>query len=454
MSKQREALKRVCAYLDQHTGEMVGFLCASIGFASVNDGTPGSGKERELQHWLADRLRAFGFDRVDLWAADASGARPNVVGVLEGSGGSRPLILQGHCDVVPVPDRERQLWEVDPWAGTVREGRVYGRGASDMKGGNTALIWAAKAIRDCGLRLQGDLIVESVAGEESAEGGTIGTAATVERGYRAPFAVVAEPTNCEIHIESPGLFLFELTVVGKAAHTASRNLVVFPQRYGIPNGEEVGVDAIGKMKLFLELFERMELQWNQRWRGELLNGGGYPLPVDSQGVGVFNINPSLIEGGTYLGAVPSYCKLTCNVWYPNWVSQEQVIAEIDRNVRALASTDDWMRAHPPELKAPAIQEWAAAKVPRDHEGVRVLSEAFRQATGRPAVVSGFKAVCDATFLCQRGVPAVVMGPGDLRMGVHGANEHVPIDQVLTCAKTYAAMALSWCGLAGQDRGNP
>ncbi len=134
---------------------------------------------------------------------------------------------------------------------------MFGRGASDMKGGNAALIWAAKAIIDCGVKLQGDLIAESVSGEESAEGKTIGAASTVERGHRANFAIVAEPTGCEIQIESPALFLFELTVRGKATHTASRNLVIFPQPYGVPNGTEVGVDAISRMKLFLDLFERM-----------------------------------------------------------------------------------------------------------------------------------------------------------------------------------------------------
>lgn len=317
-----------------------------------------------------------------------------------------------------------------------------------MKGGNAALIWAARALIDCGVELEGDLFVESVSGEESAEGKTIGAASTVERGHRADFAIVAEPTGCEIQIESPGLFLFELTVRGKAAHTGSRNQVVFPQPHGVPNGTEVGVDAITRMKLFLELFERMELQWNQRWRGEILNSGGLPTPASRNGVGLFNINPSLIEGGTYLGAVPSICKLTCNVWYPNWVSQEEVIAELARNISAVASTDDWMREHPPELEAPAIQEWAAAKVPSDHEGVRVLADSYAAATGREAVISAFRAVCDATFLCEAGVPAVVMGPGDLRMGVHGVNEYVPVDEVLECAKAYAAMALNWCGAAG------
>ena len=446
MSNYQAQIEKVSGYIDEHADKIISFLSKMISFPSVNMGIPESGDELEIQNWLKDQFWSFGFDEVDFWTADKKGIRPNLVGIIKGRGKGRSLVLQGHCDVVPVPETEIQHWEANPWSGEVRDGKVFGRGASDMKGGNAALIWAAKAIIDCGIKLQGDLIAESVSGEESAEGKTIGAASTVKRGHKAGFAIVAEPTGCEIQIESPSLFLFELTVRGKATHTASRNLVIFPQPHGVPNGTEVGVDAISRMKLFLDLFERMELQWNQRWRNELLNSGGLPFPLSKNGVGLFNINPSLIEGGTYLGAVPSYCKLTCNVWYPNWVDQEDVIAELDRNIKALASTDDWMREHPPEFKAPAIQEWPAAKVPKDHEGIKVLADSYSAATGKEAVISAFRAVCDATFLCDAGVPAVVMGPGDLRMGVHGVNEYVPIDEVIDCAKAYAAMAINWCGV--------
>jgi len=422
--------------------DIIKFLQQSIKFASVNNAALKNGKELDIQNWIRDQFESYDFEKVDYWTADKKGVRPNVVGVVKGKGGGKSLIFQGHCDVVPVPKKEEAQWEFDPWAGEIKDGKLYGRGASDMKGGNAALIWAAKAIIDCGIKLKGDLIVESVPGEESCEGKTIGAASTVERGYRAPFAVVAEPTNTEIHIESPGLIIFELTVGGKSAHSGSRNLVIFPQRYGIPNGMEVGVDAINRIKLFLELFERLEVQWNQRWRSEFSNSGGYPIPIDHQGIGLFVINPSLIEGGTLYAAVPGYCKLTCLAWYPSWVTQEEVTAELTRNIRAVASTDDWMREHPPEFKI--IFEWEPSRVARDHAGIKVLSDSYSQTTGKEAIVSSFKAVTDATFLCQSDIPAVILGPGDLMMGVHGVNEYVPIDQVIECAKIYATMAINWC----------
>ena len=437
--------EKVFDYIEEKKDDIVDFLCRYLEYKSVNPGIPGKGQELEVQKWISERFEEMGFDKVDYWAVDEEKKRPNVVGTIRGTGGGRSLILNGHSDVVPVPEAQLRRWTVDPWKPTVKDGRVFGRGASDMKGGNTAMIWAAKALIDNDVRLKGDLFVECVPGEESNEGGTIGTASTADRGYKAPFAIVVEPSNCEIQPITPGAFFFELTVYGKEAHTGERNLVIFPQRYGVPSGPQVGVDAISKMIPYLQFFQRLETQWNQRWRHEVLGGGGYPTP-DTQGTGVFTINPSLIEGGTYIGSVPGYCKLTCLVWYPSWLKAEDVWSEIKRHVDAIASTDDWLKEHPPEFKAPVIQNWEPNEISRDHEGCKILSKAWKEATGREPVISGFKAVCDVTYFGKRNIPAVVFGPGDLSMGVHGPDEYIPIDQLIKAAKTYAAMAMEWCGV--------
>ncbi len=436
--------KAILDYLEKNRKQIVEFLCEFIAKKSINPGTPGKGEELEAQNWIRDQFEAFGFDKVDYWFPDKERKRPNVVGVIQGRGKGRSLKLQGHCDVVPVPESELPQWTSDPWKGTVRDGRVYGRGASDTKGGNTAMFWAAKALIDCGIELEGNVYAESVVGEESQEGETIGAADTVKRGYKASFAIVSEPTNCELHVESPGVFLFELEILGKGTHTGARNQVIFPQRYGLDTGSSIGVDAISKMKMFLDLFERLELQWNQRWRSPVLGGGGYPRPNDKQGVGLFTINPSFIEGGTYLGSVPGYCKLTACVWYPSWVELDKVIAELQERVDALAQTDDWLREHPPQLRAPVMQSWGPTKISVDHEGVKTLAASFEEVTGKEAIHSGFRATCDATFLNENGIPALPFGPGDLGTGVHGPNEYVPIAEVIECAKVYAITALNWC----------
>ena len=437
-------LKKVLDHIEKKQDRIIDFLCDFIAQRSVNRGIAGTGEELQAQEWVRTRFESIGFDDIDFWLPDENQQRPNVVGTIKGRGGGRSLILQGHVDVVPVPDSELDSWGSDPWRGTVRDGRIYGRGSSDTKGGLTGMICAAQSIRECGIELAGDLMVESVIGEESQEGETIGAASTVERGHRADFAVVAEPTNSEIHTESPGVFMFKLTVHGKSAHTAARNQVIFPQRYGIDAGSSVGVDAVSRMKLFLGLFERLELQWNHRWRGRVLGSGGYPIPADRQGIGLFTINPSLIEGGTYIGSVPGYCTLTCNVWYPSWITVDEVIEELSERIHALSQTDDWLREHPPTFEAPVYQSWRPFKVSLEHEGIKMLAESYRQATGEIAVHSGFKATCDATWLNEKGISAVTFGPGGLEMGVHGPDEYVPIDELMRCTRTYAAMILNWC----------
>jgi len=435
---------KVLEYIDKNANKIVEFLCEFISKKSISRGVPGTGEELEAQDWLKGQFKAMGFKDIDYWLPDEKQNRPNVVARVKGSGKGKSIMFQGHVDVVPVPESETGIWSTDPWKGTVRNGSVFGRGASDTKAGISGMVWAAKAAMDCGAELAGDIIIASTIGEESQEGETIGAAGAVKRGHRAPFAVVAEPTNCEIHTESAGIFLFELTVFGKSVHTASRNQVIFPQRHGIRAGSEVGVDAITRMKMFLDLFERLEVQWNQRWRSPVLGGGGFPIPIDKQGVGLFTINPSFIEGGTYLGSVPSYCKLTCNVWYPSWIKVDEVISELRERVHALAQTDDWLKEHPPQFKAPVLQNWHPFRVSVEHEGVKTLAASYKEVTNETAVHSGFKATCDASWLNDLGVPAITFGPGGLELGVHGPNEHVPIDELILCTKVYAMTALNWC----------
>jgi acetylornithine deacetylase len=446
--------KTIFNYVDRHQNELVDFLSKLIELKPVNPGVVGKGEELVAQKWVRDRLKEFGFDKVDYWAADPQGKRPNVVATL-GVGGGKSLIYNGHIDVVPVSDAQLPRWTVDPWKATVKDGMVYGRGSSDMLGPVAAMIWAARALVNSGVKLRGPLYLECVSGEESNEGSSIGTNSTIERGYVAPFAVVCEPTNCEIHTATCGAFLFEMTIPGREIHTSMKNLTLYPQRYGIPHGSEVGVDAIAKTVKYLSAFQELEKNWVFRWRHNILGGGGWPMPADSQGVGIFSITPTLIEGGTYIGSLPGYCKITCVVYFPSWTTARNVWEEIKEVVKSVSSNDDWLKEHPPTLKIDKSVEgtdeyfpqWEPNDVPIDHEGCKSLELAWKETTGREAVFSGFKAVCDVTHFGKKEMPAVVFGPGDLSMGAHGPDERVSIKDMVDCCKTYAAMAVDWCGLA-------
>lgn len=443
---------RIFTYIEEHREDMVGLLSRLIELKPVNLGTPSSGQEFAAQDWLKRRLIELGFD-VDYWSERESPSRPNVVASIKGVGGGRSLILNGHVDVVPVHDFQLHRWTVDPWKATIKEDEVYGRGTSDMLGGLVSMICAAKAVLDQGLRVKGNVFVESVPGEESNEG-FLGTRSCIDRGYVAPLAVIGEPTAGEIQPVTCGTFLFDITIPGKDIHTSMKNLTIYPQRYGLRHGSAVGVDAIAKATKYITLFQELERNWGFRWRHPILGSGGQPIPVDKEGVGAFTITPALIEGGTYFGSLAGYCKMTCQVYYPSWVSGREVWEEIKVAIKSVSATDDWLKDNPPILKVDKTLDgnehhfiWEPNEVPVDHAGCKALASAWKTATGREALFSGFKAVCDATLFGKEGIPAIIFGPGDLSTGVHGPDEKISVQRMLDCCKTYAALIMDWCEIA-------
>ena len=450
MKKYSEQIKKVNQYLDAHSKDIERFLKRLIGFRSTNTGMYDQGREHRVQNWLKTQFQDAGLDRVDLWSVDSKKNRPNLVGTIRGKGTGNALIFQAHCDVVPVHKEDKGLWKHSPWKAKNENGLIYGRGASDDKGGLTAIFWAAKAIMKNSINLSGDLYLESVVGEESMEGKTIGAAATVKRGYKAPFAVIAEPTGCEIQTQSFGVFVFELLIQGKPVHACARDYMLFPDRYQLGESHDIGVDAILKSAQLVQILRQLEDEWNTSWKDEILGLGGYPLFGDQETVRIFTLNPSFIEGGTYMGAVPSTCRTTYVVSHPNSIPSKQVKEDIQQAIEKGVKDDEWLRHHPPQFIAYESEEWKASKIPINHPGNQALARSFQEITGTRAVYSGFRGASDATFMIQKGVPSVLFGPGaHMKMtGIHGIDECVSIDQVITCAKVYATMAINWCNLDG------
>ncbi len=427
-------------YVDSKRDEIIAYLMKMVSIPSINASQ--GGNEKNVQDWLAGTLEGFQFDKVEEFAADDNQMRPNVCAVINGSGNGKSLMFNGHMDVVDVAKPE--IWYSDPFNPIIKDGMVYGRGTSDMKGGITGAIWAMKAIKDCGIPIKGDVIIQAVVGEESQEAPEIGTVKCLERGYTADFAICCEPSDMEVHISSSALMFFELEIEGKAVHISARNQAIFPQPYGIPSGKEVGVDAFKKSLIFVDYFYRLEEEWNHRFRDPILGAGGHPNK-DLQGIGAFTINPSDIKGGVYLGSVPSYVKYLYGVWYPDQLVEKEVLCkEIEDAVKALASTDDFLREVPPKLTIPTVQDWPGFHVPEDHPGVQTLINAV-ESSGRQVIISGFKAVCDGYYINDFGIPCVNFGPGSVSNAVHGDNECVSIEDVIQSVKIYADMILRWCG---------
>lgn len=442
--------QKVVEWIEQRKNDIIDFCYELIKYRSV------TGSEAEIQRKFLHPFleKNLDLDHLEVFSADKQKDRPNIVGVLKRSKPSttskntKSLLLNAHVDVVDVPESQLKRWTVDPWNPIIKDGKIYGRGASDMKAGITAMIWAMKAVQEVAPDLKGNVGFELVVGEELMQhevGTTAATKKLIESGYKFDFCIISEPTSCEIHPVSCGTFDFEIEVQGKEIHTANRNAVLYPQRWGIPCGDEVGVDAIKKIIELVGVLEKLERQHAFRWRHSILGGGGFPVHEDMQGVGsTFTINVSFIEGGTYIASVPGIARLRAQCYYPAWVEFEEVKKLIEDAINYYSKTDLWLRENPPKIKFAEIFHWPSYQTDINHPGCQILAEAWEKATGRKAIFSGFKAVDDMAFIQRLGIPGVSFGPGDLSMGVHGPDEHVPIEHIIDCCKTLALFIIMWC----------
>jgi acetylornithine deacetylase/succinyl-diaminopimelate desuccinylase family protein len=439
-----ELTEKVLTAVDDQRDELVDAISKAVQIPSVNPRYPGQvyeeivGGEGEVSRFMAGIYRELGAE-VDVFGLEPG--RENAVGRIRGSGGGRSLIYNGHVDVVPAGAISN--WRHDPFSGLIDEDRIWGRGSTDMKAGVLAQAFAARALQQSGVRLRGDLILEAVVGEECMNN-DIGVSATVERGYRADAAIVAEPTTGKnalaVMPTSPGQLWFTLTVEGKVTHAANRGQTLHPSGAGAPPG----VSAIDKGVVILEGLRRLEQQWAFSKR--------HPLYRPGQ----FTIMPGILEAGTtgvqFPLFVPEHMRTEYLVWYPPDDDPDEVKAQIEEHVRGLAATDDWLREHPPRI------DWRLhwpANSPAGQAGKAIttaMCAAHEQAAqgtrfAGAAEVAGFPAVDDASWLTLAGIPAISYGPGDLAVA-HADDEFVRVDEVMCATRAFALLAVAWSGVAG------
>ena len=400
------------------------------------DLSPGSkhteNEEDALQRTVAERLSALGAD-VDQWEPDAREFdghpmmppwhhwqnRPITVGVLRGAGGGRSLVVNGHIDVVAPGDG----WTSPPFAADVRDGRIYGRGACDMKGGVAAVLFALEALAACGVELAGDVVFECVPDEETCAMGTI---AAIARGYRGDAGLVPEPTRNNLWIATRGLLHGTLTVPGRSAHAEMNQP---------PWQEGGGVNAIQKAVLVLEGLDRLSREWADREdkRHRLL---GTPA-----------VHPTGIRGGTFISNVPESCSVDLNTTYLPANADERGFgslprAEIERRVAETAAGDSWLAAHAPSWS------WFTDYPPSEIDAGAPIIEVVRGA-GRDLAVEveseGIDTTYDGALLTLfADTPSPAFGPGDLTRA-HAPDEWVGIDELLLSARLYTRAIVAWCG---------
>jgi acetylornithine deacetylase len=425
----RQAVHDLEAQTIAFTRELVRIPTENPKLASI-----AAGAEAACQDVIEARLRELGC-RTDRW--EVYPGRPDLVGTLRGEGGeqARSLILNGHIDVVPAGDPAR--WTHPPFAAEIADGKIWGRGAVDMKGGIAAMIGAVEAIQRAGIRLQGDVLIESVVDEET---GGPGTTQTVEHGYRADAAIVVEPTGFAIQPVEGGLEWLRIVVRGRSGHSAYRYRSVHA------GGQGVAVNAIEKTAKILAAVQELERHWAVHKRHPLLPAG------------ITTINPGVIIGGTgggqdgvpnVLTAVstfPDYCALELSLKYLPGEETANIRAEFEDYIGRVAAADPWLRENPPEI------EWGIrgvsfppAQTPTDHPFVTVLSEAAALATGTPPVVEGMVAVTDLAWLAGAGIPGAIFGPGTLAGNAHGDDEHIAIADLTTGVYALALAIVGWCG---------
>ncbi|MFN8591189.1 MAG: M20/M25/M40 family metallo-hydrolase [Thermomicrobiales bacterium] len=434
--------QRVWQRIDERAVDLTAFLAAYVQRRSVNPGRAPEdepGETRTCQAWLAAELAAWEvFDRIDVW--DGAPNQPNIAAIIGGRGGvGQDLLYNGHTDTVGVSAEQRASWRGgDPWSGEIADGNLYGRGATDMKGGNAAFLWAARMLRECGFTPAARCVATISIGEETSEA-EIGPLSVLARGYRAPLAINGEPTRLQIAPAGMGWFFFQIDVTGKSLHPAARYSAVYPQASTAPLP---GVDAIEKMRTIMDALSALDRDWSLHEKHPLMPPGG------------MNLSPVQIGGGALRAEMPPACSATYAVVVQPAADCAAVLAEIERAVAAVTATDRWLRDHPPRVTCPVIHRvLPPLDVPQDHPGVLALARASREALAREPVIGCFPGPCDANIMAAADQPTIIFGPGDLGYGAHGANEFVPVQQVIDACKVYAGLIVDWCGMGDEgERG--
>lgn len=385
------------------------------------------GNEKGVQQLVREELQRMGLE-VDVWEPDgrrlaehpffASPRRefsgsPNVVGVLKGTGGGRSIILNGHVDVVPEGDLQK--WEDDPYSGKIVDGKIYGRGTTDMKGGNVSLLLALQAIQALGIRLKGDILFESVIEEES---GGVGTLAAILRGYRADAALIPEPTNLKIFPKQQGSMWFRINVKGQSAHGGTRY---------------EGVSAIEKSMSVMNHILQLEKIRNERVQDPLYNQ--IPIP--------FPINIGKISGGDWPSSVADFVQIEGRIGVSPDETMDEAKEEMEKWIERLKEIDPWFEQSPPQLEWFGAR-WLPGAIEQEHKLMKILVEKFQEALDEEPVIEASPWGTDGGLLTAIGdTPTIVFGPGVTELA-HHSDEYIEIEKIFIAAEIIALTLLEWC----------
>jgi acetylornithine deacetylase len=433
---QSNVEERVVEAVREGADELVGIASDLIAFDTTArlPGDPAR-EETALQEYLRKALVKIGGE-ADLWEPQRTPlshpilpggldfhGRPQLVVRMPGSGAGRSLLLNGHIDAVSADPLGH--WTSNPFRAEVREGRLYGRGACDMKGGIADQLLAVLTLHRLGIRLAGDVVFCTNTDEESSGAGSH---ACVDRDVRADAGLCGEPTGFDAWVACRGAVNATVTVEGRAGHAE------VPQ----PDWRSGGaVNAIDKMALVMQGIRTLRDDWRIR--------SNHAHPLLSPG----DIVPTVVRGGEWMVTFPTSCELTLDVQYlPAQVDADgtgrAVFREVETHVNAAAASDPWLAEHPPRWQWPC--DVIPAEVPVDHP---VVLEALGAAAdlGRPGTATGMDSWHDpAVFIRRAHIPTISFGPGGFEVA-HAIDESVAVADLIDHAAAVALVAMRWCGVA-------
>lgn len=411
--------ERLWKALDERHDELVQLVADLVRFRSV------LGHEAEIQEFIANYLRENGME-TDVWEIDESlkeldesgdsgvpfAGRPNVAATMKGSSGWRSLIMNGHIDVVsPEPLAD---WTYDPWAAEIVDGRMYGRGALDMKSGVAINMFLPRVLRDLGITLKGDLIVQSVIEEECTGNGAF----DASRRYTADAVVVTEPSGGEFTNAHVGVMWFRILVSGRSAHAARAT---------------TGVNAISKTVPIIQALEALDAKMNETTHPAF---EGFDHPI--------NLNIGVIRGGDWPSSVAGDCTIECRLsMYPG-VTVEDTRARVHAAIEHAVERDEWLSQHPPTVEWYGFQSPGSVVEPGEPilETLARHHLALRGGELAPRSLAGTTDM--RNFNIYAGIPVFCYGPGG--SGAHAADEWLDLDSLVPTAKVIGATILEWCGV--------
>jgi acetylornithine deacetylase len=377
-----------------HMSELTQLLAELVRINSTNPDLVADGAgERDIARHIAAWADRHGLES---HLVEPVAGRPSVVVVARGTGGGSTLLLNGHIDTVGVSGM------ADPFGARIEGGKLYGRGAYDMKGGVAASLWAAARAKERGLR--GDVIVTCVADEEVA---SLGIQAVLET-WRADAAIVTEPTALDLCVAHKGFVWWEVEVQGRAAHGSRPDL---------------GIDAIAKAGQILSDIQALDRR--------LRAGAGHPL------LGSGSVHVSLIRGGQEMSSYPESCAIGIERRTIPGESVAQVEAELRAILDAAGQRDPAFRA---TSRTTLVRD--PFEAPPDAEIVALVRRHATNVTGEERRSYGDTPWMDAAFLSAANIPTIVFGPSGA--GAHAVEEWVDLESVQRCADVLLAVAAEFC----------